>query len=846
MKGGNVFVRFLPIFVTSSFKISYMTKFLNWRVLFIAIPILLIFNDLLAQRGGGFSGEVSGRVLDGATEEAVAYATVSVIDADSEELVKGTVTEDNGNFFIDGVEQGTYFLRVNFIGYSAYNTDVFTLDRDNPNQFFRRIYMGSSAQELDEVVVSEQRSSFETRLDRRIFNVENDLVSEGGTTLDVLGNVPGIEVDIDDNISLRGDENVTILIDGRPSTFTSAEVLQQIPGNSIERIEVITNPSARFDPEGMAGIINIILKQDQNLGINGTVTGTYSRGKSDSYSGSFGVNMRNSNVNLYANYSYNNRDRISDGTGESRVNFPDTVYSFKQTDERLRNNVSHLVRGGADFFINSRNTLYASGNYRTNDRLNENILTIDYFDKIGDPTFESIRRTVGSGDGYGYEFNAGWQKQFLNPNNSMDLDLSYSLNTDGRGNDYFQDFYNIDGEEIQDPFIQTEERDNLNRVFSSRLDFELELWDGWEVETGARVDVTDIDNKLNSFDIDPSTGEMTNDKDISNHFLYDQSVFAGYFSIGSQTGNWQYKAGLRAEQTYTSSELRTTEESFENNYFSLFPSAFLSYSLSEGEDLILSYSRRVNRPSTWQLNPFRNQSDPNNFRTGNPFLQPEYTDVFELSHVKIWDQLTLNNSLYYRQTNDLIRRFITFDPEGITIVTFENIGRSHSYGVEAIANYRPYRWWNINATANVFGQHIEESDLTEGLNRSSSGYRLNLSSNKTVWNGMSVQVSGRYRSGFTVPQGEIDPFFNIDMAIRKNFLDNNLTISLNARDVFNTLSFNFKTVEDAPIVRTRERNWDSRVFTVNATYRFGRQLEGPERRRERRENGDRFSTPDIE
>jgi outer membrane receptor protein involved in Fe transport len=433
----------------------------------------------------------------------------------------------------------------------------------------------------------------------------------------------------------------------------------------------------------------------------------------------------------------------------------------------------------------------------------------------------------------------------LNPENRMDVDFLYSLNNRDRGNDFAQDFFKVNGQVFDEPLIQSQLRDNKDELFSGRTDFEFVLMPGISAEAGARIDLTRIDNKLNSSFIDNSTGENIDDPNISNHFIYEQDVLATYFTAGGELGLWQYKLGLRAEQTFTSSELVTTGEDFQHDYFSLFPSLFLGYSLGEGEDLIFSYSRRINRPRTGQLNPFRDLSDPNNFRTGNPALKPEYTDAFEFSHVKIWDKITLNSTLYYRQTNDLIRRYISFEEEGITVVTFENLGRSHSFGFEAIANIRPLRWWNINATANIFGTRLDRSELTEGLNRSSEGYTLQMSSSKTVWNGTSIQLSSRYRSGFIVPQGEIKPFFNVDVALRRNFLDNNLTISLNARDIFNTLRFRFNTVDDIPIVRTMDRNWESRVFTINATYRFGSRLDGPQRRQRRDNDMDRFETPDF-
>ena len=802
--------------------------------------------NLEAQRPAPFNGEVSGRILDDSNREAVGFATVSVIEVESGELKTGGISEMNGNFFIERIPAGEYKLRINYIGYEAYETSSFVLNPANSSAFFQTIRLIPASQELDEVVVSEQRSSFETRIDRRIFNVENDIVTDGGTALEVLSNVPSVEVDLDDNISLRGDDNVTILIDGRPSTFSSAEVLRQIPGNSIERIELITNPSARFDPEGMAGIINIILKRDSNFGFNGNATLSYGRGKTDKYSGSLGLNMRNSNFNIFGNYSYNNRDGYSEGTGSSFINFPDTSYSLRQKDVGYTGNISHNIRLGTDYFLNSRNTLYTSFNYRTSDNNNNNELLIDYFDQIGSKEIESIRRNTGFGSGDGLEINAGWQRRFLNPENRMDIDFLYSRDNRDRGNDFAQDFFKLNGEVFDDPLIQSQERDNKNELFTGRADFEFILLPGISAETGARMDLSRIDNKLNSTFLDNSTGENINDPNISNHFVYEQDVLATYFTAGGESGPWQYKAGLRAEQTFTSSKLITTGEEFDNDYFSLFPSAFLGYSLGEGSDLVLSYSRRINRPRTGQLNPFRDLSDPNNFRTGNPALRPEFTDAFEFSYIRIWDKITLNNTLYYRQTNDLIRRFIDFEEEGTTIVTFENLGRNHSFGFEAIANIRPYRWWNINATANIFGTRLDESELTQGLNRSSQGYTLQLSSSKTVWNGTSVQLSSRYRSGFIVPQGEIKPFFNVDFAVRRNFLDNNLTVSLNARDIFNTLRFRFETVDDIPIVRTLERNWESRVVTLNATYRFGSRLDGPQRRQQRRDNDfDRFDTPDF-
>ena len=819
---------------------------LYFSAFFTLAIVLFSFSDLAAQRPVSANGEVSGRILDDINREGIGFATVSVIEVSSGDLKAGGISEMNGNFFIDRVPAGQYILRVNYIGYEPYETTSFKIGPENNSAFFQSISLIPTSQELDEVVVREQRSTFETRLDRRIFNVENDIVTDGGTALEVLSNVPSVEVDLDDNISLRGDQNVTILIDGRPSTFSSAEVLRQIPGNSIERIELITNPSARFDPEGMAGIINIILKRDSNFGFNGNVNLTYGRGKTDKYSGSLGLNMRNSRFNIFGNYSYSDRDRYSEGKGSSFITFPDTSYSFTQTDIGFRGSKSHNIRLGTDYFLDNRNTLYTSVNYRINDDDNNSELLIDYFNQSGSKEIESIRRTSGFGTGDGVEINAGWQRRFLNLENRLDVDFLYSINNRDRGNDFAQDFYKLDGQLFTDPLIQSQLRDNKDELFSGRGDFEFILIPGVSAEAGTRLDLTRIDNKLKSSFVDNDTGENMNDSNISNHFIYEQDVLAAYFTVGAETGSWQYKVGVRAEQTFTSSRLITTDEDYQNDYFSLFPSGFLGYSLGEGEDLILSYSRRINRPRTGQLNPFRDLSDPNNFRTGNPNLRPEFTDALEFSHIKIWEKVTLNNTLYYRQTNDLIRRYISFEEEGITVVTFENLGRSHAFGFEAIANIRPFRWWNINATANIFGTRLDRSELTEALNRSSEGYTLQISSSKTFWNGTSIQLSSRYRSGFIVPQGEIKPFFNVDVAARKSFLDNNLTVSLNARDIFNTLRFRFNTVDDIPIVRTLDRNWESRVVTFSATYRFGSRMDGPQRRQQRRENDfDRFETPDF-
>ena len=814
-----------------------------------AFAVLLVFGlqPHLSIAQSGERGEVSGSVFEYGTQDPISYATVSIFEESSEELVTGGITDMDGEFSIGGLEDGSYFLRVNFIGYEVHRTEAFELRAGQWSREFSEILLRTSSQELEEVVVSEQRSSFETRIDRRIFNVENDIVSEGGDAIDVLSNVPSVEVDVDDNITLRGDESVRILIDGRPSTFSAAEVLRQIPANSIERIELITNPSARFDPEGMAGIINIVLKKDSNLGFNGNVNLSYGRGVTDKYSGSVGLNLRNSNVNIFGNYSYRDRSRYSDGFSESFINFPDTTYSFAQDDVRNRNDKSHNIRAGMDYFLDDNNTLYFSGSLRTSERESDQRLDINYFNANEVKTIESMRNTTGDGSNLGFEFNTGWQKKFANPDNTLDIDLVYSKSSRDRDREFAQDFFSLDDVPIGESAIQSQERENMNELFSGRADFEFQLPTGWAIETGTRVDLTRLDNALNSFDIDPQSGEKFYDENLSNHFLYEQDVMAGYFLAGRESGNWQYKLGVRAEQTFTGSELLTTGETFENNYFSLFPSAFLGYSLSEGQDILLSYSRRINRPRTRQINPFRDLSDPNNFRTGNPELRPEYTDAFELTHVRIWEWLTLNNTIYYRQTNDLIRRYLTFEEEGVTVTTFENLGRSHSYGYEMVANIRPYRWWNINTTFNLYGQRLDDSELTSGLNRSSDGYTVRLSSNKTLAPGTSVQVSGRYRSGFTVPQGEIKPFFNIDLAVRRNFLNDQLTVSLNARDVFNTLRFRFSTLDDIPIVRTMERNWESRVVTLNATYRFGSRYDGPERRQQRRNGGDdRFTPPDIE
>ncbi len=786
------------------------------------------------------SGTISGRVADSLTNLPVEYANILVFSTDTS-LVSGGITTNEGIFIISNVPYGHYIIKITFIGYQDVWIDSVQLNGRNRSVYFENILLKQSAALLTQYEVTGQRSVMEMHIDRKVFNVDQSIVSQGQSATEVLETVPSVEVDMDGNVSLRGSGNVTILVDGRPSAMIGSDVataLQQIPASMIESVEIITNPSAKFDPEGMSGIINIKLRKDRKGGVNGLASIGYGTWKK--YNASVNLNYRTSKINLFANYSTNNRDYFRTGyTYTTNKQNPDSLFYTDQEMFMKGFRLSHMIRGGADWFINRQNTLTGYFTYNTSNRGSDDTVNTVYRDVHR--MISDITNRISNDDGknQGYNLVLTWQKEFNRPGQELLVDFNYSVHK-RNGESLYNDLITYENY-LPSTLSQLDNKNtvSLNKVGALQIDYTHPLNTTSIMEAGGRIGYRLLDNDQDASSYDPYSGEWLPDSFRINRFLYDEWIGALYATYAGSFQKFSYKAGLRYEQTLTSGILVNTADTFRNQYPSLFPSVHLSYTPDKSTEFQISYSRRINRPRSHSLNPFADYSDPMNVQQGNPYLTPEYTHSIELGYSRFFKKSSLITSLFYRKVNDQIERFKVLTPEGITISTSRNLSSGIQYGYELIGTYNPFRWWTLNANFNMNQRILDAENIQEGLRKSGLMWSAKMMSTLTLKTGTSVQISGNYSSPRIMTIGVSAPRYGMDIAARQSILKNKGSLSLRVSDVFHTSNW-IMSLDGEGFSQEIERYFDSRIVFLTFTYQFGQQQRDPKARKqdERDTNGD--------
>ncbi|MTI30333.1 TonB-dependent receptor domain-containing protein [Xanthovirga aplysinae] len=819
----------------------------NLYNLFFIIMVFMVGTTMAQQRSqgqgrGNFSkgdrpkiGVLSGKVIDSKTNEPVEFATVSLYSVrEPEKPVTGGMTDKNGGFRIKEIPLGPYNVKVSFIGYETYShPDRVMFTPKEAEIFLGKITLGADAKLLNEVAVEADAELMVNSIDKRSFNVSQDGTSEGGDASDVLSNLPSVDVDIDGNVSLRGSEGVKILIDGKPSALTGgdvSEVLEQIPANTIESVEVITNPSAKYSPEGSAGIINIILKKNKKKGTNGTASVTV--GTREKYNASLNLNHYIDKFNLFGNYSFRDNRRTYDGNSLREnfdVNEPNDLQFLEQMNDGFYQWSSHNIKLGADYFLNDFNSLTLTTNLNTSSFTNENEL-FSYYNYLDGSKDETAQLNTTDGNRLNGGITLDYQHKFLNPKQKLDASLRYSQSNSDRDSDF--------------GVLNNTLSDSRSDVWQFQMDYVMPISNRLKLETGlnSRLSLSNEDFKTRigeNLILDPNgTFDFTYQEDI--HALY------GILS-GSLENGMGYQVGLRAEQAFTTSTLTIEPEPFENNYFSLYPSVHLSKGFGEkgrfgyADEIQLSYSRRVNRPRSRALNPFVDMSNENNLSTGNPFLKPEYVNSLELSYLKNWNTTSLSGAVYYKHSNNAISRITINDPEkNITTRTWENFANSNNYGVEVLVNSQITDWWRINTSVNYFYFNVDGSNIGEN-DYSNDGFTWTgkLMSSFKLWKGGSLQASGRYRSPRQIAGGEMKGIIFYDFAMKQKVLDNKGTISLRLSDPFNLFNFEIENWDDN-FYQISNRSRESQIVYLGFSFNFGKinyQLKKKKGQRQNRESG---------
>lgn len=809
-------------------------KYLRVALLIQIVSISFSMYTYSQPRGGGqggmapsdFTGTVKGNVIDALDGLPVEYANIVIYRQRDSSLVTGGITNEKGEFEIQKVPMGRYYGEVKFIGYNTTKIDAFGVGPRQPEVVLASLSLRPASEALDAVTVTGEKKMLTHNLDKKVFNVDKDINAEGGTALDIMQNIPAVEVDMEGNVSLRGSQNVTILIDGRPSTYSSIE---EIPASIIESVEIITNPSARYDPDGLSGIINIVTKKKREPGYHGMVM--LNAGTGDKYSGTINFNYRQNKLNLFTNISFR-QFRMKGETNSDRITSFNENQSFLfQDQDFIRKGQFMNFKGGADYFFNKSNTLTFSGGFNTHGFNTTDFTQTSMFIPAGTPADSYSRSNLGSNGFQSFDFALNYKLNGNQQGREFTTDAFFTSNWGDFGSDMVQKWDQTLYPGRVDLLEQTES-DFLGNTLTLQTDLVQPIGNGGRLETGLKGMMRKQDNDYIFSRLDAGNAWVP-DALRSNHFVYNEQQYSAY-AIYSNTfadGKFSYQGGLRAEQAFTSADQKATaDEPIKRDFLNFFPSAHIKWDINQKNSAQVAYSRRVSRPNTRLLNPFIDYSDPLNLSTGNPMLNPEFTNSMELSYYFNLPKTKISATAFHRRTTDIISRYVEVDSDGVAMSTFRNIDKSDNLGLEGVVSQTITPWWRVNANASYFSTKLY-SDFLDQRSSEGNSWSARATSTWNIGKNLEVQLNGNYRSPSVSVggamrfwqsgggQGRTEEMYWFDLGMRLNVLNRKGTVTLRVSDILNTMVFRSETWGPnftSNIQRTRE----SRVVFVGFSYRI--------------------------
>ena len=795
-----------------------MKKFM-WLLV---IGVLAPLSAVMAQ------GSVRGKIVDEATGEPVEFVNILLNHKGNNNMAGGTITDEQGSFRIEGLEFGSYVLTVSYIGYQN-ATREFTLSSTAKNAHFKQIAISEDNQMLKEVEVTGIRSQMKFEIDKKVFNVDQAIAATGGSASDILQNIPSVEVDTEGTVSLRGSESVTVWINGKAQGLTAdnqGDILEQMPAESIERIEVITNPSAKYSPEGTVGIINIVLKRDRKAGYYGSAQAGASMYDLDfgGYNASANINYSSGKLDAYANISYRERHHRNENTSYRE--------NYRGVDTTYLDQLGHGNMNGRNMFARAGLTWHVTG---------KDHISFDLMGMMGNPRRTNVidytggqvangsmienytrnRTTASTGQMLMYNLSLGYKHEW---STTHWLDITASRHHWGNDNqsEYVDSTYR--GGVAEYGSYQLQENAGNSVDYELQLDYENAFNENHKIQAGYRGTFTRDNSPVSTYADPAKQQEIEN---LYNHFIYVRDLHALYATYsGKLWQNFGYQVGLRGEYYAVSTDSHHKKDGVISTHpekidpvFQLFPSVFLSYQLPGDNELQVNYTKRVRRPWGGQLNSFHNISDSTNISYGNPLLKPEYSNAFELNYLKSWENHMLSVSAYYRTTDDIMQR-ISYVENGIMYSTSDNVAQSLSSGVEIVGKNRLFGKLDLTTTVNLYYYKLEAFDFTlpNGANLhgdASEDFSWNIRMMGTVGlpKAWSLQVTGMYNAKSVIAQGYRAPNYGLDAGIRKQFAGGKWSFSLNGRDLLNSRRFH-------------SVKWGEDFYQNSSNFRGGRQISG--------------------
>ena len=773
---------------------------------------------------------ITGKIIEKTSKLPLEYATVTFKNTKNPKLIFGGITDNKGDYNVE-VVAGVYDITLEFI---SFKPTVISKKQFDESTNLGTVALEEDATQLNEVVIRAEKTTVEIKLDKKVYNVGQDMIVKGGTASDVLDNVPSVTVDAEGNVALRGNDNVKVLIDGRPSNAINiTEALRTISADALDKVEVITNPSARYDAEGGGGIINIVLKKGKNLGLNGIATGSV--GDPETYGLTGTVNYKAKEFNLFTTQGYNYRNNPGNSFTDSRyLNADNSTKNYMNEDRNNQKmNKSYSANVGMDWFLTPSTTWTNILNYRrsTGDNL-DNVLQ-NYYDVNNDYTYTRNRINQEDGRSRNVEFNTNITTKFKKDGHKLTMDGSFSKNTD-------RDVALITDQSTLNNIINLDETLNNQKQTRNTVqaDYVLPIGKESQFEAGYR----------GNFSV--NTTEYAVDRDgipvanFNNTLEYKEKVNALYTQYGFKIKKFSTLLGLRWEDSVIDVNQLATNDFTNKQYNNFFPSAFFTYEIDDRSSSSISYSRRVQRPRGRQLNPFNNLSSNVNIFVGNPDLNPAFTDAIDLGYLKRWTKLTLNTSLYVNKTTDVfqyVRRESGIFESGIPVIISSPINLATEYrsGFEFTLNYSPYKWWKLNSNFNFYYIKTEGDykyndfnnvPIVQNFDFEATSWFTRLSSKINLPYKIDWQTNMTYSGKQKTRQGSYLGNFGMNLAFSKDVFKDKGTIALNVSDVFNSRKRIMDTYLPGVVESHSEMQWRVRQVNLSFTYRFNVQKNEREKR----------------
>ncbi len=799
-----------------------MSRLIKW-ILLLAMATVSLFAQGVKRPGGG---AITGKIYDSETGRAIEYANIVLINSADSSQVTGTISDKTGAFTLKNIPPGRYAIEVYFLGYETKTFKSIHITRANPRVELGRVVLEPKVLTAETVEVEGERAAISYQIDKKVIDVDQQLTATSGTAVDVLENVPSVTVDIEGNVSMRGSSNFRVLIDGRPTVMEASEALKQIAANNIKTIEIITNPSAKYDPEGAAGIINIILKKARQPGHSGMAN--VSAGINDKYGGEAILEIKEPKYNTTFSVDYDNRTYTGDDL-ERRWTENDGITSYINSDgTSSRERHRYGLRGSFEYDLTDSDILGLNGRYGNYSSLRDARDRFDQWTETDNDHTIYSSVTDREREGAYYALSASYQHKFENEGHELTADAHYHYH---------------DGDEETVNELRPEKSESIingqktieygpGRGLRIKSDYVYPIAEHTKFEAGLNGDLDRSEEGSGLYEYSTEEERYVWQRQFAYLTDYRRDIYAAYTMYSSEWNNFGYQLGLRGEYTGRAIELSSDGRRFTIDRWDYFPTLHTSYQFSKGQQMMLSYTRRIDRPRGWHLEPFQTWMDAYNVRQGNPDLKPEYIDSYELGFQTHFSRNLFSIEAYYRVNQNKIERVRSVYEPNVTLHTLENIGRDFSFGSEMQLNMSLMGMWDLNLMSNLYHYRVEGSLNERSFARESFNWGARVNNNFKFGDVVKLQLDGNYRSPTVSSQGRREGFLYISAAMRYELIKNQLSAILQVRDVFGTARYEY-TSEGPDFYSYNKYDRESPIVMLNLRFNFNNYK--PERRRE---NGD--------